>query len=281
MKSRVHPKYKTKYRITNWIQYDKALVKRGGITLWISEDAIKTWTPARSGRRRVPREYSGLAIETALTLRLVLWASASPSRGNPVAPASVGNQTRAELTGTKVAQACSPSLLPDQRNPPNRPPHRDLEWSGQRDSNPRHSAWERDAQHSGSVTTGSGGRFVGARDRAKSPRSVGEGVTAGVTALVSYGFRWAWPLIAMGMALCLSKLLRAPRPPNYNPWLERLALACTVGVTAWAGLTGGVYGAYWAAATVGMTAWLLWEERAQSGRILTGLQADDAGEVAA
>ncbi len=71
MKSRVHPKYKTKYRITNWSQYDKALVKRGDITLWISEDAIGEWIPNPSGRRGAPRKYSDLAIETTLTLRLV------------------------------------------------------------------------------------------------------------------------------------------------------------------------------------------------------------------
>jgi hypothetical protein len=46
MKSRVHPKYKTKYRVTNWAAYDRALVQRGAITLWISEDAIASWKPA-------------------------------------------------------------------------------------------------------------------------------------------------------------------------------------------------------------------------------------------
>ena len=71
MKSRIHPKYKTKYRITNWAEYDKALVRRGDITLWISEEAIEAWTPARSGKRGAPRKYSDAAIETALTLRLV------------------------------------------------------------------------------------------------------------------------------------------------------------------------------------------------------------------
>jgi hypothetical protein len=29
MKSRVHPKYKTKYRVSNWADYDRALV--GGV----------------------------------------------------------------------------------------------------------------------------------------------------------------------------------------------------------------------------------------------------------
>jgi hypothetical protein len=28
MKSRVHPKYKTKYRVSNWAAYDRALVQR-------------------------------------------------------------------------------------------------------------------------------------------------------------------------------------------------------------------------------------------------------------
>ncbi len=46
MKSRVHPKYKTKYRVSNWSEYDRALVRRGEITLWISEDAIEDWKPA-------------------------------------------------------------------------------------------------------------------------------------------------------------------------------------------------------------------------------------------
>jgi hypothetical protein len=51
MKSRVHPQYKTKYRVSNWADYDRALVRRGDITLWISEDAIGAWKPAPTGRR--------------------------------------------------------------------------------------------------------------------------------------------------------------------------------------------------------------------------------------
>ena len=71
MKSRVHPKYKTKYRVTNWAEYDQALVQRGNITFWITPDAIKAWTAKPSARRGAPRKYTDLAIETALTLRLV------------------------------------------------------------------------------------------------------------------------------------------------------------------------------------------------------------------
>ena len=71
MKSRVHPKYKTKYRVSNWSEYDRALVQRGDVTLWISENAVASWRPAPTGRRGAQRKFSDLAIETALTLRLV------------------------------------------------------------------------------------------------------------------------------------------------------------------------------------------------------------------
>lgn len=69
--SRVHPKYRTKYRVGNWPEYDRALVRRGDITLWLSEDALDTWTPPPTGRPGGPRKFSDVSIETALTLRLV------------------------------------------------------------------------------------------------------------------------------------------------------------------------------------------------------------------
>ena len=71
MNSRVHPTYKTKYRVANWASYDRALVGRGDVTLWVSPEAIATWEPAGVGTRGGQRKYSDLAIETALTLRLL------------------------------------------------------------------------------------------------------------------------------------------------------------------------------------------------------------------
>ncbi len=71
MRSRVHPTYKTKYRVSNWADYDHALVRRGDVTLWISEDGVAAWKPPPTGRRGAQRKFSDHAIETALTLRLV------------------------------------------------------------------------------------------------------------------------------------------------------------------------------------------------------------------
>lgn len=39
-KSRVHPKYKAKCRVGNWSDYDRSLVERGNLTVWLSPDAI-------------------------------------------------------------------------------------------------------------------------------------------------------------------------------------------------------------------------------------------------
>ena len=71
MKSKVHPTYKTKYRVANWAAYNQALVRRGDVTVWLSSEAVAAWRPGRSGRRGGQRRYSDLAIETAMTLRLI------------------------------------------------------------------------------------------------------------------------------------------------------------------------------------------------------------------
>ena len=71
MQSKVHPTYTTKYRVANWPTYNQALVRRGDVTVWLAPEAIAAWTPRRNGRRGGQRRYSDLAIETALTLRLI------------------------------------------------------------------------------------------------------------------------------------------------------------------------------------------------------------------
>src|SRR5262245_36949503 len=66
-----HPKSKPAYRVKNSHAYDQALRGRGDITLWISPDALDAWTPPMTGKRGAPPVYSDIAIETALTLRLL------------------------------------------------------------------------------------------------------------------------------------------------------------------------------------------------------------------
>ena len=70
-RSKVHPTYKTKYRVTNWPEYDRALVRRGDLTIWFTPSAIRTWTPLPTGQRGGQPRYSDPCIELALTLKLL------------------------------------------------------------------------------------------------------------------------------------------------------------------------------------------------------------------
>jgi len=71
VKSRVHPKYTTKYRVGSWPAYDRALIQRGDVTLWLAPEAIARWETAGVGTRGGQLQYSDVAIDTALTLRLL------------------------------------------------------------------------------------------------------------------------------------------------------------------------------------------------------------------
>lgn len=63
-------KLKRQYRIRNWCDYNKALIQRGSLTLWIDSSSTDTWIdhscPHRRGRRRT---YTDAAILCALLLR--------------------------------------------------------------------------------------------------------------------------------------------------------------------------------------------------------------------
>jgi hypothetical protein len=68
---------KPRYRITNWRDYDRALVARGAITLWIDEEVLAGWR-ATGGRGR---RYSDAAILAALGLRAVLGLTLRQTQG--------------------------------------------------------------------------------------------------------------------------------------------------------------------------------------------------------
>jgi transposase len=55
----------------NWPEYDAALVRRGSLTVWFTEDAVAAWHAPATGARGGQPIYSPVAIETGLALRLV------------------------------------------------------------------------------------------------------------------------------------------------------------------------------------------------------------------
>lgn len=64
-RSRRHGR-RTRYVVRDWAAYDRALARRGDITVWLSADAIAGWR-APAGRRT----FSDAAIAAALTVRTV------------------------------------------------------------------------------------------------------------------------------------------------------------------------------------------------------------------
>ena len=65
-----HKKTKTRYRLLNWGEYTRALVQRGSLTLWITEEVLQTWHPTEpENKRGHPRTYTDTAIETMATVQ--------------------------------------------------------------------------------------------------------------------------------------------------------------------------------------------------------------------
>ena len=75
-------KRKQLYRLRNWSQYNKALVRRGSLTIWISEDVLSQWhNRARTGQRGRPAEYTDTAILCMATLEEVYGLALRATQG--------------------------------------------------------------------------------------------------------------------------------------------------------------------------------------------------------
>ena len=62
---------KALYRVKNWSEYEQALVQRGSITFWVSEDLQRVWLYTGEKQRGSQPTYSDKAIEIMLTLKEV------------------------------------------------------------------------------------------------------------------------------------------------------------------------------------------------------------------
>ena len=60
-----------KRKVTNWRDYDESLRRRGSLTVWFSDEAIRAWKAEPRTTRGGQRHYSPLAILTALALKAV------------------------------------------------------------------------------------------------------------------------------------------------------------------------------------------------------------------
>jgi hypothetical protein len=61
----------SRYRVQNWADYEAGLQRRGALTVWLSETTLKGWRAPATGRPGGQPTYSDLAIEAALTIRMI------------------------------------------------------------------------------------------------------------------------------------------------------------------------------------------------------------------
>ncbi len=62
---------KSQYRIRNWSEYEASLQRRGDLTVWLSDAALDAWRAPANGKPGGQRTYADIAIEAALTIRMV------------------------------------------------------------------------------------------------------------------------------------------------------------------------------------------------------------------
>jgi len=66
------PSKKKQYKVRNWREYNQALVNRGSVLFWLTEEAIRQWyEEGRTGKPGRPKSYSDTAITAALTIQQV------------------------------------------------------------------------------------------------------------------------------------------------------------------------------------------------------------------
>jgi len=64
---------KATYKLKNWKDYNRALVNRGNLTVWVDEETISMWEVSeKTGGKGRSNTYSDSAIECALTIRGLL-----------------------------------------------------------------------------------------------------------------------------------------------------------------------------------------------------------------
>lgn len=80
-KSTRHPRFRAKYRIRNWPEYEAGLKHRGDLTLWLNEEAVAGWQAPRRTTPGGQARYSDLTIKLVLTLRLVFHLALRQAEG--------------------------------------------------------------------------------------------------------------------------------------------------------------------------------------------------------
>jgi IS5 family transposase len=97
------------YRLRNWAEYNRALVQRGSLTVWINEDVLSTWhNHGRTGKRGKPAFYTDAAILCMATLEEVY--------GLPLRATEGLTRSVLRLLGVRLSVPCYTTLCRRRRS---------------------------------------------------------------------------------------------------------------------------------------------------------------------
>ena len=67
--NKLQPKSKDKYKVLNWSTYNKSLINRGRLNIWINEEVIGAWTYKGEKKKGGQIIYSDLSIEVSASIK--------------------------------------------------------------------------------------------------------------------------------------------------------------------------------------------------------------------
>ena len=84
---------KIAYRVRNWKDYNKSLVKRGSLTFWFSKEMAENWKKKEKNHGHGNRKYSNPIIICSLTLRQLFRLSLRATEGLMISLAKLAKMT--------------------------------------------------------------------------------------------------------------------------------------------------------------------------------------------
>jgi hypothetical protein len=124
-------KTKRSYRLRNWKQYNSALVQRGSLTLWVSEDLLTIWrNTEKTGRPGHPRTYSDAAVLSTATLKEVYHLPLRATQGLMGSILTLLGMDLPVLSYSQLSRRCATLEIALPRRQKNEPLHMVVDSTG-------------------------------------------------------------------------------------------------------------------------------------------------------
>lgn len=119
------------YRIRNWKQYNAALVQRGSLTLWVSDDLLTAWrNTEKTGKRGRPRTYSDTAVLCMATLKEVYHLPLRATKGLMLSIRQLLDLDLPVLDYSQLSRRCATLEVALPRHQPSEPLHMVVDSTG-------------------------------------------------------------------------------------------------------------------------------------------------------